>query len=273
VTAALNRLAGLVVRAAACLAVTAAPAIAQPLPSLPSLVPRPAVSGFLPRADLEFSLATLGSDDPRFTNEGSIAVDVDVADYGAGRVNIFAAYQGVMGNERHTFDLNQGLYILEFALAQRIGSSFELGGVFHHTSRHLSDRAKPGSVSWNMLAVRATGRWAVGRSVIDSQIALAHVQMPHFVDYHWTTDASLAIRSAVHPHADVYVAGHGTFIGVYGMGRDENQTGARAEAGIRLHGTSSATLDVFVAYERRIDGYAAERARIRLTEFGFRLGG
>jgi hypothetical protein len=251
----------------------AAGAAAQPLPPLPAIVPPPAVTGFLPRADLVFSLSLLGSDDPRFTNEGSIAGDIDVVDYGAGRVNIFAGYQGVMGSERHMFDLNQGRYVLEVALAHRVGH-FELSGLFHHTSRHLSDREKSSSISWNALAARATGQWTVGdagNTVIDGQLALGHVQMAHFVDYRWTSDAALTIRRRVNRRAGVYAAGRGTLIAVNGTVREDNQTGARAEAGVRLHGTASATLDFFVAYERRIDGYAAERTPIRLTEFGFRF--
>src|SRR5262245_59229193 len=80
---------------------------------LPEAVPRPDMPGFLARSDFSLMLALLGTSDPRFTAAGGLNADVDVADYGTGRVNLFIDYEGILGNERHAYDLNHGNYVME----------------------------------------------------------------------------------------------------------------------------------------------------------------
>ena len=78
-------------------------------------------------------------------------------------------YEPVMGNELQPFDPNQGNYGIELLGAGRRGE-FELGLVFHHTSRHLGDRAKDFGIAWNLMGPqvawtreRANQVWQVGR--------------------------------------------------------------------------------------------------------------
>jgi hypothetical protein len=49
------------------------------------------------------------------------------------------------------------------------------------------------------------------------------------------------------------------------------QTGARAETGVHFV-AERAAVDLFAAYERRVDGYPTSREPSSWFEFGFRLG-
>ena len=65
--------------------------------------------------------------------------------------------------EFRQFDPNQGNYTLEGSGSVRAGP-IEVAGVFHHVSRHLSDRPKRFPVDWNMIGGRIRAATARGRS-------------------------------------------------------------------------------------------------------------
>src|SRR5262249_27755316 len=109
---------------------------------------------FLPRFDFSVSLAHLASRDPRFVWDGRAAADFDVLDYVKGRTSFLADYEVLLGNQLRPFDPNQGNYTLEGSSSWRLGST-EFAGVFHHLSRHLSDRQNFQSVSFNEVGGRA----------------------------------------------------------------------------------------------------------------------
>jgi len=244
------------------------PAAAQTLPAPPPVE----ASGLLTRSDFSLMLALLGTDDPRFTADGSLTADVDLFGYGTGRANLFIDYEGTLGNERHDFDLNQGNYVLEASASRRFGP-VEVAGVFRHASRHLSDRAHLGSISWNVFGVRALHQWKAGRSTIDARLDVGKVYEPHFVDYQWTNDIRIGLRRPISPRVALFAGGHGELIRVDpAKVRDHGPCGARVEAGVRLQGTAAA-LELFVGYERRIDAFPTDRSRVRLLAFGFRIYG
>ena len=59
-------------------------------------------------------------------------------------------------------------------------------------------------------------------------------------------------------------------VGVDGTVNRRRQTGARAEGGVYFAG-QRAGVDLFAAYERRVDGYPTSRESSSWLEFGFRL--
>src|SRR5207253_5710382 len=138
--------------AAACLCLMfASRVVAQP--PLPTPTTPPPAPDFLPRAHFHLSAAGLQIDDPRFTWDTHFGGDVDVVDYVGGRINLLADYQAVLGNQIRLFDPNQGNYVLETSASARIAGT-ELAGIFHHESRHLSDRKKLMAIAWNTFGPR-----------------------------------------------------------------------------------------------------------------------
>jgi len=134
---------------AACLAIgLACPAGAQG-PALEGgtsqVPPAPAAPEFISRTDLRIAAAALSTGDQRFKWDGHFGGDVDVVDYVSGRLRVVADYQAMLGDELRPFDPNQGNYVLESSASLRI-RGVEVAGVFHHESRHLSDRSKKFSI-------------------------------------------------------------------------------------------------------------------------------
>jgi hypothetical protein len=237
-------------------------------PPPPAAPARPVV--FLSRADFSFLWAKLVTTDPRFTMEGRVDLDLDLLDYGAGRVNFAAEYDAVIGGERRRFDLNQGNYVLEASLSRRTRVA-ELSVVFHHVSRHLTDRPNPPAISWNVVGVRAERRFAARGSIVDVRFDAGRAQQQAFVDYTWTSDLRVSIRRPVTPRVAVFATGTG---GLIGVDRDKlwrpRLCGSRLEGGVRVSGQAAA-LEVFAGYERRIDAFPTDRFRVRAFTVGFRL--
>lgn len=225
---------------------------------------------FLPRTDVSFLWGTFATPDTRFAYDGRIVADMDVANYGAGRFNMLIDYEAVISHERRYFDLNHGNYVLEGSGSFHIGA-VEIAGVFHHASRHLVDRQNSPAISWNVTSVRALRSFAFKGSTLDTAIDLGKVTQPAFVDYRWTSNVRLEFRHPVDPHAALYGIVNGGLIGVNRakLGRDR-QCGARFEGGVRVMG-KAASLEIFAAYERRIDAFPTDRFRVRFTEVGFRI--
>ena len=120
--------------------------------------PLPAVSradtaGFLTRSAWFLSFARMNSGDPRFSWLGGGRVDIDLFGYPKGRVNLLVDEELVLGSERREFDLNHQNIILETSSSYRVGS-IDVAAVFHHTSRHLVDRAADRVVAWHTIGAR-----------------------------------------------------------------------------------------------------------------------
>lgn len=250
---------------AASAAVCAGPALAQTAAG----DPQPAGVVFLPRAALLLSAEHLSGDDPRFVWDARFGGDIDVIDFGRGRGTFLAVYQVVLGEELRIFDPNQGNYTLAGSLSVRAGG-LELSGVFHHVSRHLSDRDKRMPVDWNMLggriqAAHVRGRWSTGL-----RADVRGVVQKSFVDYRWEIDAGARTAYQVAPNVAVVASGGLTLIGVDGSRTRGTQTGARGESGLRISGRAGAA-ELFVAMERRIDPYQLEFGTATWVLTGFRL--
>lgn len=229
-----------------------------------------ASTSFLPRADFSFSWGSFISSDPRFGWDGVIAVDIDVIGYPRGRLNFAADYEAVLGHEARPFEINHDNFGLDASASYQL-RSFTMAAAFHHVSRHLSDRANANIVAWNVLDIRASRRFQVGRAGLEAEIGVGEVLQHTFVDYTWTSDVRLRLHRPVSDRVALVASGAGRLVGVdaarYGR---EGQCGAKIEAGVRLRGRAAA-LELVAGYERRIDGYPTERTRMRAFTFCFRI--
>jgi hypothetical protein len=227
---------------------------------------------FLTRYDFQLTGAALAIDDPRFSWDTHFGGDLDVFDYVKGRLSIAADYEAILGDEFRAFDPNQSYYLLEASSSYRFGQT-EIAGVFHHISRHLSDRPKTFPIAWNVLEARLLRRFEVGRLVMDMHADAGKVLQHSFVDYSWTGDADVMVRREISPRVGIFVQAFGELIGVQAEEIDRGtQWGGRAEGGIRFGGRAGA-LELFAGIERRIDADPLVRAAERWGIAGFRLVG
>lgn len=225
---------------------------------------------FLSRFDFHISTAALRIDNQRFSYDGHIGGDLDLIDYGRGRLTFLADYEPVMGSQLRFFDPNQGNYTLESFLSGRVGQT-EIAGGFHHVSRHLSDRDKPFSVAWNEIGVRVMRRITRGTHVIDLRADAAKVAQHNFVDYTWTGRFDIKVTRPIRPQVAVFVHGTEELFGVDpGKAGRSTQNGGLVEAGVHMAGKAAA-IELFAAYERRVDAYPVDRATLTWLMAGFRL--
>jgi len=211
----------------------------------------------------------LVDDDPRFVWDARFGSELDFIDFGRGRATFAAEYEVLLGDELRIFDPNQGIYTLAGSLSARL-RAVEVAGVFHHVSRHLSDRPKRQAIDWNMAGARVRGTFGRGRSTLDTRVDVRGVVQRSYVDYRWELDAAARGRVRVAPRAAVVVAGGIRVLGVDGTRDRATQYGARGEGGVRLEGPAAA-VELFVAAERRIDPYPLEFSTGSWVSAGFRL--
>jgi hypothetical protein len=229
-------------------------------------------TGFITRSALAVSFAGLVSGDPRFTWSARIAGDVDIVSYPRGRLNFWGEYEGVLGSERRELDLNHENYQVEMSTSRFVGE-IELALFLHHQSRHVVDRESDRVVAWNDAGIRAMttleGAGASWRTGLEFSPMLQHT----FVDYAWHSrlvvevDRPLAARTRLVGGATLQLMGIDD-----GRSSRDRQCGARFRAGILIEGRRG-DVELYAAYERRIDGFPLERTRKRFFEFGFTLRG
>ena len=246
------------------LAASAAPAAAQTASTGP-----PQRIEFLNRFAFDVSMEHLFSEEDRFDWDANWGGEIDLIDYGIGRLTFVANYQTILGNEFRAFDPNQGNYILEGSLSARL-DGVELAGVFHHESRHLGDRPKRHPIDWNMVGGRLATSLTRGRLELRARADLRGVVQQTFVDYAWELDTNVDARVGLRPRVAIIALGGARVLGVDGSQHRGTQLGFRGEGGIRLEGRGAA-LDLFVAAERRIDPYQLEFSTVTWVTAGFRL--
>jgi hypothetical protein len=251
-------------------ALSATPVEAQTAPP-PQSGAQPSGVEFLPRFEFRMGIEHLVSEEKRFVWEANFGGDLDIVDYGLGRLAFVANYQAILGSEFREFDPNQGNYLLEGSVSAR-ADAFELAGVFHHESRHLSDRPKRDPVDWNMVGGRIRSSMLHGSTDLRGRADIRGVVQHTFVDYRWELDADVAARVAVRPKVAVVATGGLRLLGVDGSRDRGTQHGYRGEGGGRIDGRG-ASLDVFIAAERRIDPYQFEFSTATWLTAGFRISG
>ena len=254
-----------VLMALALAAAGAAPAAAQtPSPTAP-----PSGIEFFPRFDFHVSMEHLFSEDQRFVWDANFGGELDMIDYGSGRATFVANYQTILGSEFRAFDPNQGNYILEGSISTRAGA-LEAAAVFHHVSRHLSDRPKRFPVDWNMIGGRIAGSTTRGPTTLWGAADIRGVVQSSYVDYRWELASDVAARVALRPRVALISSGGLRIVGVDGSRDRGTQYGYRGEGGVRLDGRGAA-LELFVAAERLIDPYQLEFSTAAWMTLGFRI--
>jgi hypothetical protein len=237
-------------------------------PSNPATQP-PSSPGFLSRYAFHLGGEHLSHADPRYIWDANYGGDIDLVDYGLGRVTFYANYQVILGDELHAFDPNQGNYVLGGRVSARL-PGVEAAMVFHHESRHLTDRAMEAAVAWNMFGARFSKVLRVKGALLEGHVDARGVVQQSFVDYQWEIDGGLRSQYPVRSWLAIIADARVRHLGVDGSRNRGDQNGARGEAGIRLEG-GAAAVELFVAAERRIDPYPLELGTVNWVSVGFRL--
>jgi hypothetical protein len=224
---------------------------------------------FLSRYAFSVSMEHMFSDDVRYVWDANWGGEIDLVDYGVGRATFVANYQTILGHQFREFDPNQGNYILEGSASARL-PAVEVAGVFHHVSRHLSDRPKRGAVDWNMIGGRVNVAATRGRVDLQGRADLRGVIQKTFVDYTWELETGGRARVPLSPRTAVVATGTARVLGVDGSRDRGTQYGFRGEGALQLLGRGAA-LDLYAAAERRIDPYQLEFSTVTWGTIGFRL--
>jgi hypothetical protein len=253
---------------------------ARAQPSQPLVAPPPAAPEFLSRYDFHLSIARLAESTPdpaptvhdeRFSWDSHFGGSFDFADLVVARLGVVVDYQAVMGSEYRPFDPNQANYTLEGFVSARVSPGTEVAGIFHHVSRHLSDRPKTFAVAYNEIGGRAMSQVAVGTTTIDVDLEGGRAVQHSYVDYTWLGEMQVLVRHPVNDHVGVFVHGSGQAFAVDELvaGRGA-QAGGLIEAGVRITGRGGA-LEIFAGYEKRVDADPLDRQSQRWGLVGFRL--
>jgi hypothetical protein len=251
------------VKAAAVAVLAALPASAQE--TIPSK------TEFMSRYDFHISMKALSSDDRRFGWIGNVGGDMDLLDYVKGRASLLAEYEVVLGDELRPFDPNQGNYTFEGSTSWRLHKT-EFAGVFHHLSRHLSDRTKVPAVAINSIEGRVLRRFRAGGFAFDTAAGAGKVVEHAFLDYTWRAFGTLGASHSLNGLFDWYsrtsVESFGTDAAI--AGRTNKPTNGQIETGLRLKGKRG-RVELFGGWEHRADAYPLERTGRSWAFAGFRL--
>jgi hypothetical protein len=261
-------------RAACLVLVVSTPALAQQ----ELYVPPPAGREFLPRYDFHMSVESLSPPkdtpeeqaDERFSWDTHFGGSFDVVDLVFMRAGAIVDFEAVEGSEYRPFDPNQGNYTLEAFVSARVGHS-EIGPIFHHISRHLSDRAKTEAIAWNELGARALHRFDVTDATIDLDLEGGYAIQHSFVDYTWLGDLNLLLRHPVSPRVGIFLHGRAQLFGVdETVAARGTQVGVLFEGGVRLGGRGG-VMELYLGYENRVDAYPFDRVSQHWGLAGLRL--
>lgn len=231
--------------------------------------PAPLRIRFIPRYDFHISADRLSTDDARFVWDTNFGGEVDVVDYGVGRATFTGNFESVLGNQFRNFDPNQGNYLLDGSLSWRERGT-EVAALFHHTSRHLSDRFKRSAVAWNMLGARVRHDITARKTTIQLKGDLLGVLVRNNVDYNWEAGGDVHVAVPIRSTMSLITSARLQLLGVDGSQPRGTQTGSRAEAGIRFAGEKGA-IELVVAAERRVDPYPLEFSTLNWVSAGFRF--
>jgi hypothetical protein len=224
---------------------------------------------FVPRYDFHLGADHLASADPRFVWDTNFGGEIDFLDYGYGRLRFAANYEAVLGEQFRAFDPNQGNYLLDLSSSWRV-RGVEAAALFHHLSRHLSDRFKRDPDDWNMFGV-AVARTFEGRAPLRVHGEALRVLLRSNVDYTWETDAGVGVRVPLRGRRVSAIAGGDLrLVGVNGTFDRGTQHGGRVEGGLRFEGERGA-VELVLRGERRIDAYPLETAALSWFGAGFRF--
>lgn len=249
----------------------------------PVVVDAPGRPEFFPRTEFHLNAAWLGNpivtptagvtpEAQRFAWDTFWGGRIDVVDYVGGRLAMLIDYEAVLGSEFQPFDPNQGNYTLEGSGSLRLDANTELVGMFHHVSRHLSDRAKARlPVAFNEIGARILRRARAGRLKIDVDAEAGKIVERAYVDYEWLADLHVLAQVPVSDRFGLFAHAAGHLVGVDpSIANRTNQSGGMFEAGVRINGNGGA-MELFIGAEKRLDAYPLDREPEHWLLAGFRL--
>lgn len=227
---------------------------------------------FFPESNFFVNAEHLSTDSIHYKWRADFHGEADIVHWAhGGRFTFQGNYEAVLGNFYRRFDPEQGNYLLQGVAAQRVGP-IDVGLVFHHTSRHVSDRFKPFAVDWNSVGVEVRKRLTVGRVDLTLQGDVRHVVEHSLVDY---TNETLGRATVVYhwrPRIGVVADTQVRMVSVDGSRNRGSQGEYRVEGGVRLGGKGGAT-ELFLAAERRLDADVMALGPRSWFAAGFRLRG
>ncbi len=224
---------------------------------------------WFPRFDFHLDAAYGTSGDPRFNWFFDFGGDVDVVRGDMVRAAFLVNYEAIAGEQFRRFDVNQGNYTIEGAILFRV-AGVELGPVWHHVSRHLSDRPKRFPIDWNMISLRVRDAQTGDRLDTSWRADVRATVTNAFVDYNWEVDAAGGLAYHLTRRFDVTAANTWRVVGVDGSRGRGTQLEGRVEAGVRMQGQAAAA-ELFVGAERRVDPYPLEFGTASWLLAGLRL--
>jgi hypothetical protein len=210
-------------------------------------------------------------DDPRFSWDTHWGGSIDVVDYVGGRLAVIIDYQAVLGSEFQPFDPYQGNYTLEASASVRTGANTEVVGIFHHVSRHLSDRPKRVPIAWNVLGGRVLHRIGFGRSTLDLDIEGGRTVEHAYADYTWVAEMNVVARRSLSDRVGSFARMSAQLFAVNGtVPARGTQSGGLVEGGLRFSGKGG-SLELFAGIEKRVDADPFDRQSQHWGFAGFRL--
>ena len=210
-------------------------------------------------------------DDPRFSWDTHWGGSVDVVDYVGGRLAVIIDYQAVLGSEFQPFDPYQGNYTLEASGSVRLGPTTEVVGIYHHVSRHFSDRPKRVAIAWNVLGGRVLQRFTKEHTTLDLDIEGGRTVSRAYVDYTWVAEMNVLGRHQISDRVGAFARLNGQLFAVSGIVPDRGtQSGGLIEGGVRFVGKGGA-LELFAGIEKRVDADPLDRQPQHWGFAGFRL--
>ena len=232
---------------------------------------------FLSRYDFQLEANLIGGDgNPNlFRWDAHFGGEMDVLNYIKGRITVVTDYEAVMGSELRPFDPVQGNYVLEPAASWFAGNN-ELSFVFHHVSRHMSDRIKRYAIAFNIAGGRYLRKFNLDGTTVAVRATLGHITQHSDVDYTWAADWDVIL---IHPTRNQYLQWYARTTGeMYGtnpaayQGRGDVQHTVRLEVGPRVIG-KKADFEFFGGVEHRLDAYQLDyfRPAANWAILGFRI--
>ncbi len=228
---------------------------------------------FFSRYDFQLEANVLSGDNGKqYRWDTHFGGEFDLFNYVKGRATVVGDYEAVLGSELRPFDPNQGNYILEPAASWFFGDN-EVAFVFHHVSRHLSDRPKTYSVAMNVIEGRYLRRFTFGDgTTLAVRASGGHLAQHSQFDYTWALDWDVMARHRMNPHLELYGRTTGEMFGVDPAirGRTDFQHTTRVEVGTRVTGIK-ADLELFVGGEHRLDASLLDFVPVSWAIAGFRI--
>ena len=227
--------------------------------------------GFLTGLRTMFGLQRIGAGgEVAFDWDLDLSIDVDVFDVGFARFSVFGNLETIIGSELRANDPNQTDYTADLSIFSRLPRG-ELAVTFHHVSRHLVDRGRQDSVSWNMLGIAYGDRFSIGQLEVDAGVRSMGTLRRHNVDYLGQFEAHVNIAHPITPVLSIIAGADAAIIPVKSEKFDRGtRNGGRVEAGMRFR-AGAAVIDLFAAWEQRIDASSVNRQTATWAQFGLRL--